>query len=66
MTAQELVDLLQHHINQDTIDADDPIFENMGAYCREVISVWVDDGVHLGSQGTPASKNSLPHPPEKL
>jgi hypothetical protein len=75
MTAYELAHLLLWNIEQGNIDADDPVMENMGAYCREVTSAWVDNGVHLGSQplvsylarpGDQQDKETeLQHPPEE-
>lgn len=42
MTAQELVDLLQSNIDNNTIDADASVMEDMGAYSREVSTIWIE------------------------
>jgi hypothetical protein len=69
MTALELAELLMHNIDQGNIDADQEVQLTLGAYCRELTSVWVDPSniLHAGAQlpNTNLMK-ILDHPPEEL
>lgn len=51
MTAYELAHMLLDNIEQGHIDEDLEVLHDMGAYCREVNHVWLQEGLlHVGSQ----------------